>query len=157
MITAICSCNGKKSDNTVTKTDTTMINHTDSVATTTTDTRYFWTSDWDNKKGLTMKKTDPISPDSMTAGDFIKKLNDIYPEIILRLSEIRKDSIFVTINNSRYLTQRIGSSGAQAYLAEVTYNLTELENINFVDIRFKEGDHASPGTYTRLDFVPVKN
>ena len=51
----------------------------------------------------------------------------------------------------------MGSSGSQAYLAEVTYNLTELNGINFVQIRFKEGIHASPDTYKRTDFVHAKN
>lgn len=51
----------------------------------------------------------------------------------------------------------MGSSGAEAYLAAVTYNMSELKGVTYVDIRFKEGIiYASPGTYTRTDFVHEK-
>ncbi len=51
----------------------------------------------------------------------------------------------------------MGSSGAETYLAEVTFNLTEINGINFIDIQFPEGDHASPGIYSRTDFGQKKN
>ena len=50
----------------------------------------------------------------------------------------------------------MGYYGAEAYLAAVNYNMSELKGITYVDIRFKEGDHAAPGTYTRTDFVHEK-
>ena len=162
IITVIFSCNTKKSDKTGFHIDTTIINHIDTAkiathnnANITTDTHYFWSSEWGTKKGLIMKKTTPISEDSLTPSKLIEKLNNQYPEIRLRFIKISNDSIFVTINKSKYLTQQMGSSGAEAYLAEVTYNLTELKDINFVTMRFKEGDHASPGTYARTDFIEV--
>jgi hypothetical protein len=80
----------------------------------------------------------------------------MYPEIPLTLNKISHDSIFIKINNSKYLSQQMGSSGPEAYFAEVTYNLTEIPGINFVDFNFKEGDHAAPATYSRTDFVQVK-
>jgi hypothetical protein len=150
------SCNTKQPEKKIPPVDTTGIVHTDS-ANIKTDSHYFWSSDWDPKKGLVMKRTVPISDDSLTATNILQKLNVLYPEIQLHFNRISNDSIFVTINKSSYLTQQIGSSGAEAYLAEVTYNLTELKDINFVDISFKEGDHASPGTYTRIGFVQVTN
>ena len=104
-----------------------------------------------------MKKTSQLSEDSLSPAKLIQKLNNLYPEILLRFIKISNDSIFVAINKSNYLTRQMGSSGAEAYLAEVTYNLTELKDINFVDIRFIEGDHASPGTYSRTDFVQGRN
>ena len=134
--------------NNVARTDTANI---------TTDTHYFWSSELGTKKGMVMKKVSRISEDSLTPANLLQKLNKLYPEIPLRFIKISNDSIFVSINKSKYLTQQMGSTGAEAYLAEVTYNLTELKDINFVDMRFKEGDHASPGTYTRTDFIEVNN
>ena len=157
MITVIISCNTKQTKKKVSAADTTAVVILADTANIKRDTRYFWTSDWDLKKGLIMKKTTPLSEDSLTPTNMIQKLNDLYPEIQLRFTKISNDSIFVHINKSNYLTRQIGSSGAQAYLAEVTYNLTELKDINFVDISFKEGDHATPGTFTRTDFIRVKN
>ena len=87
----------------------------------------------------------------------INMINEIYPEIKLSFIERSNDSIFLRIFDNSYLTRQMGTGGAEAYLAEVTYNLTELNGINFVQIRFKESGHASPGTYSRTDFVHVKN
>jgi len=156
IIAIIVSCNTKKPDKIAPHIDTTIITHID-TANITTDTHYFWNSEWDTKHGLVMKKTSPLSEDSLSPANLIQKLNNLYPEIRLRFIKISNDSIFVAINKSKYLTHQMGSSGAEAYLAEVTYNLTELKDINFVDMRFIEGDHASPGTYTRTDFVQVRN
>ncbi len=104
-----------------------------------------------------MIRTTPVRKDLLTAASMISMLNDLYPEIRLSFIKLSNDSIFVRIIKSTYLTQQLGSSGAEAYLAEGTYNLTELTGVNFVQIRFKEGGHVSPGTYSRTDFVQIKN
>jgi len=83
-------------------------------------------------------------------------LNDTYPEIILHFTKTSNDTLFVKISNSTFLTQQMGSSGPEVYLADVTYNLTEISGINYVAIIFKAGDHASPGVYSRTDFVQIK-
>jgi hypothetical protein len=155
--TVIVSCNTKKSKEPVSKIDTVgFFIHSDS-STIKTDSHYFWSSDLDPKKGLVMLRTNPLPDDSLKATIIIQMLNGQNPEIQLRFSKVSNDSIFVKIDNSNYLTQQTGSSGAEAYLAEVTYNLTELKDIHFVDIRFKAGDHASPATYARTDFIKIKN
>lgn len=122
-----------------------------------TDSHYFWTSETDQKNRLVMKKEMPISIDSLTPASMIKMINTFYPEVAVEFIRISNDSIFVKIPKSIYLTERMGSSGAEAYLAELTYNLSELKNINYVDVRFKAGDHASPATFTRTDFIHEKN
>jgi hypothetical protein len=156
LLLILVSCNSKKEEekpvivdsvSTVLKADTTIVN---------TDAHYFWVSDLEQGKGLVMKRDSPVSADSLTPALMIGRLNSLYPEIPLEYLKTSTDSIFVKIGKSNYLTQKMGTSGAEAYLAEVTYNLTELKNINFVNIRFKEGDHATPGTYSRVDFVHVK-
>ena len=120
------------------------------------DAHYFWEADQDAPNGLVMKKSRPISPDSLTTVNLLQALNNLHPNVELSFAKTSGDTVFVKINKSTYLTQRMGSSGAEAYLAEVTYNLTELTGINFVDINFKMGDHAEPGTYSRTDFVWAK-
>lgn len=117
------------------------------------DTHYFWISELDQEHGLVMKKSEPIQLASLSAANMIERINKEYPEIRLRYTRVSNDTIFVKIKKSAYLTESMGSSGAEAYLAEVTYNLTELKGINAVDIRFKAGDHATPDTYSRTDFV----
>ena len=43
------------------------------------------------------------------------------------------------------LTNQIGDTGAENYLASATYTLTEMKDIHFVNIDMKAGDHAEPG------------
>ena len=73
-----------------------------------------------------------------------------------RLLSITEHTASVEVINAEYLTQRMGSSGAQAYLASVTFTLTENPQIKKVKFIFEEGDHAMPGTYTRQDFKNYK-
>ena len=134
-------------------------NHTDSTATVDSDTaavkkdsHYFWSSNFDNK-GLIMVRTRPLPDDSLTTTNIIQMMNEIYPEIKVEFNKTSNDTIFINIPNSTYLTQQAGSSGPEVYFAELTYNLTELKNINYVNIKFKKGDHASPGTFTRTYFL----
>lgn len=117
------------------------------------DSHYFWAADFDGKNGLLMKRVRPVSKDSLTTQNVIGMLNEIYPDIPLELVKTSHDSIFIRIVKSNYLTQQTGSSGAEAYLAEATYNLTEISGVNFVNFQFKQGDHATPGTYSRTDFI----
>lgn len=72
-----------------------------------------------------------------------------YPEIKLEVDRVSNDTLFVQIADASYLTQQMGSSGAQTYIMEATYAYTELPDIEVVHFNFAEGDHAIPGDYTR--------
>lgn len=156
-VTLIVSCKTKQAEKQVSNIDTANLIVKADTSNIKTDSHFFWTSELDPKKGLVMIRTTPVRKDLLTAASMISMLNDLYPEIRLSFIKLSNDSIFVRIIKSTYLTQQLGSSGAEAYIAEVTYNLTELTGVNFVQIRFKEGGHGSPGTYSRTDFVQIKN
>ncbi|MDH4162530.1 MAG: hypothetical protein OEW15_07550 [Nitrospirota bacterium] len=70
----------------------------------------------------------------------------------LRLQAIDKGVARVEIINSGYLTERMGTSGAQGYLAAATYTLTESPSIKAVEFIFAAGEHAMPGIYSRETF-----
>ncbi len=59
----------------------------------------------------------------------------------------------VGIINDEYLTQKMGTTGAEWFLAAVTFTLTEYRQIKFVDFVFREGDHAAPRRDSRQDFL----
>jgi hypothetical protein len=67
--------------------------------------------------------------------------------------KISHDTIFIRIKDSKHLTQRMGTTGARAFMSVTTYTLTELKGIRYVNFDFTEGDHAVPGTYSRDDFA----
>lgn len=150
------SCNNKESGEETVAADTLHITPKQDSASVITDSHYFWTAELVPQKGFVMKKDSPVSEDSLNTGFMLKRLNDLYPEIKLLYVKSSNDSIFLKVDKSNYLTRQMGSTGAEAYLAEVTYNLTEVKGVNYVDIRFREGDHASPGTYSRTSFIHDK-
>jgi len=88
----------------------------------------------------------------LKAGDMIEAINLKYPEIKLQLVSIDHNIARVKIDNATALTDKLGSTGAQTYMAEATFALTEIPGITAVNFAFKEGDHAAPGTYSRADF-----
>ena len=86
------------------------------------------------------------------AGDIINLINKKNQGIKLDLVKAGTDTIQLKIDDATMLTQQMGSTGAEAYLAELTYSLTELKGVKAINISFDEGDHAMPGVYTRDDF-----
>ena len=73
-----------------------------------------------------------------------------FPKITLQKTE--PPTVVVEIVNDKYLSEAMGSSGAQDYLAMVTYTLTESPGIRSVEFVFPPGEHAMPGVYSRESF-----
>ena len=71
----------------------------------------------------------------------------------LKLAGIKGHVVSVEVINDEFLTQRMGTTGAETFLAVATFTLTEHEGIEGVNFIFTEGDHAAPGLYTRETFL----
>lgn len=155
LLAFFANCNNKKEANKPVIKDTMAPVELKSSEKVLADAHYFWAADV-GPGGLVMVKIRPAAADSLTAVNIIAMMNNQYPEIQLHLSKISNDTVFVNIPKSNYLTRQMGTTGSEAYLAEATYNLTEIKDINFVDYKFKEGDHAQPGTFSRTDFIRLK-
>lgn len=147
------ACNTKQPDKKMVDADTAALNTIADSNNLKADAHYLWSADLAPQSGVIMKRLRPVAADSLTQTNIIQMLNETYPEIPLRFTKSSNDTLFVKISNSTYLTQQMGSSGPEVYLADVTYNFTEIPGINYVSILFKAGDHASPGIYSRTDFV----
>jgi hypothetical protein len=106
----------------------------------------------DDSTRLTLKKPREAGIDTMSAMHIIQLINSNYDSIQLTYIKISHDTIFVHISNSEMLTERIGSTGAEMFMASTTYSLTELKGIKYVHFDFIEGDHAAPGVYDRSYF-----
>lgn len=106
----------------------------------------------DSTHVMEIKREPAADMTNLQPADIVDAINIKYPEIKLKLVKLEGTTAYVSIDDASYLTQRSGSDGAQAYLAEATYSLTELEGIAAVDFSFQEGDHARPGVYTRSKF-----
>lgn len=106
----------------------------------------------DEDSGYKLQKPKVTGIDTMTVQHIISLLNNNYDSIHLDYIKTSHDTVYVHIPNSEMLTERIGSTGAQMYMASTTYSLTELKGIKYVNYDFEEGDHASPGVYNRETF-----
>jgi hypothetical protein len=63
------------------------------------------------------------SPSDMDSEDIIRVINKKYPGLKLDLVARTADTISVKIDDASKLTQEMGTAGAEAYLAELTYSL----------------------------------
>ena len=88
----------------------------------------------------------------MLVKNLIQIINNNYDSIHFDYIKTFYDTIYVHIPHSEMLTERIGSTGAEMFMASTTWSLTELKNIKYVNYDFEEGDHASPGVYSRSNF-----
>lgn len=115
--------------------------------------RLLWISDFDTTKNeFYLKQQRTVSPDSLTATALINDLNAAWENVKLVLVKTSNDTLYVSIPDSEFLGQQMGSAGAQAYMASTTYNLTELKGIKYVNYNMQAGDHVSPGTFSRKSF-----
>lgn len=82
------------------------------------------------------------------------KLREESPKV--RLQKVDRQTADIEIENDQLLSENMGSSGAQGYLASVTFTLTENPGIKSVNIIFSAGEHAMPGKYNRSSFAGFK-
>ena len=136
------SCKSGTADQQATESDTTNAN-----------INYAWVASLNDTTGkMELKKSEATAIDSLSPASIINFINGKDTNIHLDLTKISNDTIYVKIPNATHLTQQMGSSGAELYMAGVIYNLTELNGIRYVNFDFEEGDHAGPGTYNRDSF-----
>lgn len=116
--------------------------------------KYFtWEVDYEAK---TKRRNPELTRDSLSADSIISWLNSTHPNVQLHKTGMKKDTIILEIPDSEYLTQRMGSTGPEEYRSKVVINLTSVPGINFVQLNFEEGDHASPGVWSRKEFSDIK-
>lgn len=149
---AMFSCNRGSDRESEVTIDSAATAKPDSVA-VVTDAAYFWEYYDDGSGNPSLRKVRPISQDSMNYQAVLALTNSQYPEIKLETEKLSSDTLVLKITDAKYLTQQMGSTGPEMYLKELVYNLTELRDIHYVRLHFKEGDHARPGVYSRADFV----
>ncbi|HET9429906.1 MAG TPA: hypothetical protein VFO70_01960 [Chitinophagaceae bacterium] len=115
--------------------------------------KLLWISDFDTMTGdFVLKHQRQLPAEEIGVQSLIDDINAAWENIRLEFRKLSGDTIYVAIPDSKYLTQQMGSAGAGGYIASVTFNLTELKNIRFVNYDFEEGDHLAPGTFSREDF-----
>lgn len=114
---------------------------------------YIWEVDADKK---TITKNPQLQPEFFDVDTLIAGLNEMYPEVKLEKVSITNDTLYTQIKDASYLTNQMGSLGAEQYIAQAVINLTSVEGIKFVRIDFTIGSHASPDVWSRESFAAYK-
>jgi len=129
--------------------------------------QYVWRAEYDSEGAARLVRGKRIRDISAEMNKLISALNRSVEKSELSrvsgdrdLSELPKITlrktappvVVVEIVNDKYLSEAMGSSGAQDYLAIVTYTLTESPGIRSVEFVFQPGEHAMPGVYSRESF-----
>lgn len=91
----------------------------------------------------------PVDNDTLTGKILEKIVNQTWPDVQVRFSGTSNDTAFISIPDSKILTQQMGSAGAESFMISTTWTFTELKGIEYVTFDFIYGDHATPGVYTR--------
>ena len=116
-----------------------------------------WTVEMpENNREEKLKQPQDEKIKSLSAAQLVSAINDNFSDVQLHFDKISHDTLYVDIPESERLTQQLGSTGAYNYMAMVVYNLTELNQVKFVHFDFKEGDHATPGTFSREDYKHLR-
>ncbi len=104
-----------------------------------------------------LKQLRPVDRDTLTGETLEKIINKSWPRVQIKFMRTSNDTVFVSIPDSKVLTQQMGSAGAQSFMISTTFSLTELKDIDYVSFDFQEGDHARPGVYNRNSWDEIKN
>jgi len=115
-----------------------------------------WTVDDENPEKEQLKKPVDAIPATFSAADVIQLINENFPGIQMKLIKVSNDTVYVNIPDDKRLTQEIGNTGAENYMASATFTLTELKNIKYVNFALEPGDHAEPGVFSREDFKRLR-
>ena len=139
-----------------TSVDTITANTNSDSVLTITSKPLIWSVDEQGNENERMIKPQNVRLDTLSSLNLVELINKNYPEIHLDLLKVSHDTMYVKIPESDKLTQQMGSTGAQNYMASATYTLTEFKNVKYVNFNMKEGDHAGPGVFSRQDFKTMR-
>jgi len=111
-----------------------------------------WKVEFDKKGTEYLVRGDSIKYYSKNVKLLIEELNK-RKQVKAKFIKISKSVVYVKILNTTTLTQKLGTDGANSYLAILVFTLTEYSGHKKVYIDFKEGDHGGkPGLRDRSYF-----
>lgn len=117
-----------------------------------------WRYDYNQQtKEFELTQLRSVDKNTLTGETVEKIVNNSWPKVQIIFIRTSNDTAFISIPDSRVMTQQMGSAGAEGFMIAATYTLTELKEINYVSFDFEEGDHAQPGVYNRNSWDKNKN
>lgn len=155
VIAAVVSCNANKEEankvSSIEKTeDSTTVEPT--LQFNPESKLYVWKTNFD----YTKVQNPALQRAILNADSLIKGLNERNEKVFLQKDRISGDTLYTFIDDSQYLSNEMGSTGAEVYIADVVLNLAEIPGVKHVAINMKEGSHAQSGIWTKQNFEQYK-
>jgi hypothetical protein len=113
---------------------------------------YVWKANFD----YTKVQNPTLQQAILNSDSLIKGLNERYENVFLQKDRISGDTLYTFIDDSQYLSNQMGSTGAEVYIADVVLNLAEVPGVKYVAIKMEEGSHAQSGIWTKQNFEQYK-
>ena len=152
------SCSNSNTDEEATTSDTVItyepVDTAEGVDVSVNKSNAIWSVDLDSSTNeFHLVKNKNVRADTLTAQTLVNSVNAAWQPLSISLLNVHHDTVTVKLNDEEVVNENMGSSGSEQFLAAVTYTLTELKNIHYVQFNFARGDHAQPGVYSREDFI----
>ncbi|PKL85440.1 MAG: hypothetical protein CVV22_07725 [Ignavibacteriae bacterium HGW-Ignavibacteriae-1] len=96
-----------------------------------------------------VKQLRTVDKDALSGETLEKIINKAWSKVQIKFIKTSNDTAYISIPDSKVLTQQMGSAGAESFMVSTTFTFTELKGINHLSFAFEEGDHAAPGVYNR--------
>jgi hypothetical protein len=119
---------------------------------------YYWISVFDTIKNQEyLKRGKMLDSISKSPNELINILNFRPSKCKIEYVNIDEDTLKIRILDDEYLTEQMGTSGVDCYMAETIFTLTENDLIKFIRFEMDYGTHAGPGLYSRKDYERMLN
>ena len=114
---------------------------------------YYWNTEFDtNTNREYLIRGILIDSISKSLDELIGILNKRPTKCKIEYFETKGDTLEIKILNDEYLSEQMGTLGADCYMAETVFTLTESDRVQFVKFDMDYGSHANPGLYSRKDY-----
>jgi hypothetical protein len=115
--------------------------------------KLYWHSDFDEVlRTEFLIKGEMLDSLSKSPNELIEILNRRPANCKIEFQNLIGDTLIIRITNDEILSEQMGTTGAECFIAETVYTLTENDLIKFVRFEMEIGSHAKPGLYSRNDF-----
>jgi hypothetical protein len=115
-----------------------------------------WYVDYETPNSTgTLKRSKCLDTLEKSSEKLIDEINLKFPKVGLELLKISKDTIYINVINSDVLTESMGTTGSNEFIAITTYTLTEIDSIKNVYFEMVDGSHAGKGVSTRNSFKTI--
>ena len=115
-----------------------------------------WFVDFETPNSMgTLKRSKCLDTLEKTPEKLINEINLKFPKVGLEFAKISNDTIYINVINSDVLTESMGTTGSDEFIAITTYTLTEIDSIKNVFFEMVDGSHAGKGVWTRNSFKTI--